>query len=444
MDRVTALKQERAEIVTKGLALVDKAATENRRMTEEELAESATLRTSVENIDKEISAASFMQGEREKAEQASAEATRRAVEATTPLEDDKKKSAAPTPFKSLGDQLAAVATAGQNPHRIHQGLLDIQAVALGSSEGVESDGGFLVQTDYTNALLEEAHETGVLLGLTDQRPISANANGMKQNAVDETSRVDGSRMGGIRAFWTAEAAALTSAKPKFRQLELNLQKLTGLYYATDEELKDVTALAGNVTRWFGDEFGFKIDDALIRGVGAGMPLGILGHAGTISIAKEAGQAAATVIKANIEGMYARMFARSVPRATWFINQDVWPQLFELSVAVGVGGVPLFIPSNSMANAPFGTLLGRPIRPIEHCETLGTVGDIILADWNEYITIAKGGIEAASSIHVQFLTYETAFRFILRMDGQPKRNAPITPFKGTKTQAPFLTLATRGP
>lgn len=345
------------------------------------------------------------------------------------------------PFKTLGQQLAAVARAGQNPHATDPGLLQIQA-ALGLSEGVQSDGGFLIQPDFTGELLELAHETGQLYRRTDRRQISAESNGIKINAVDETSRVNGSRSGGIRAYWTAEAASLTSTKPAFRQMELSLQKLTGLYYATDEELKDVTALQSNVARWFGDEFGFKLDDAVFRGVGGGMPLGVLAHAGTVSVAKETGQAAATILKENIEKMYARMWAPSVPKAEWYINQDCWPQLFALSAVVGVGGTPVFIPANSMANAPFGALLGRPIMPIEQCETLGTVGDIVLADFSQYLTIEKGGLEAASSIHVQFLTDETVFRFILRADGQPKRNAALTPFKGTATQSSFITLATR--
>ena len=96
----------------------------------------------------------------------------------------------------------------------------------------------------------------------------------------------------------------------------------------------------------------------------------------------------------------------------------------------------------MSAAPFGTLLGRPILPLEQCQTVGTVGDIMLADWRQYLIIEKGGIEAASSIHVEFLTDQTVFRFILRMDGQPMRNAALTPFKGTLTQSSFVTLATR--
>src|SRR3990172_4314221 len=293
------------------------------------------------------------------------------------------------------------------------------------SEGVPSDGGFLVQTDVSGELVELAHQTSILFGRTDRRPISANANGIKINAIDETSRVDGSRQGGIQAYWGAEASSLTKSKPTFRQMELTLQKLTGLYYATDEELKDTTALAANGARWFGQEFGFKLDDAIFRGNGAGMPLGILGHAGTVSVAKETGQAAATVLKENIEKMWARVWPLSLPRGEWYINQDVWPQLFQLSQAVGVGGVPVYIPPGGMSAAPFGTLLGRPITPIEQCEALGTVGDIVFADFGEYLVIEKG-----------------TFRFILRADGQPKRNAPLTPYKGTNTQSSFVTLATR--
>jgi HK97 family phage major capsid protein len=350
--------------------------------------------------------------------------------------------ALPTPFRSLGEQLASVARAAQNPHATDQRLLDIQAAAAGASEGVASDGGFLVQTDFTGELLRLVHETGVLVRRVNHKPISANANGVKVNAVDESSRADGSRQGGVQAYWTGEAGSLIASKPKYRQMELNLQKLIGLYYATDELLMDTVALGAFAEEAFTEEFGFKIDDAIIRGTGAGMPLGILGHAGTVSVSKEGGQTAATIRKENVEKMFARMLTRSLMNSEWFINQSCWPQLFQLSQAVGVGGVPVFIPPGGMSAAPFGTLLGRPVTPIEQCSALGTVGDIIFADFGAYQMIDKGGIEAASSIHVQFLTDETVFRFILRTDGQPKRNAVLTPFKGSDTISSFLTLATR--
>jgi HK97 family phage major capsid protein len=349
----------------------------------------------------------------------------------------------PTPFKSLGQQLVSVMQAGQNPHATDQRLLDIQAAALGLNEGVPSAGGFLVQTDFAAELLKAVYATGILPGKTDRRPVSENANGMKINAIDETSRVDGSRQGGVQVYWTGEAGAFTSSKPTFRQIELTLNKLSGLYYATDEELRDTSNLEANVTAFFSEEFGFKLDDAIVRGSGAGQPLGFLGHAGTVSVAKETTQDAATILAENIQKMFSRLLPRSLGNAEWYINQACWPQLFQLAQAVGVGGVPVFLPPGGLSAAPFGTLLGRPITPIEHCAALGTVGDIMLADLSQYLMIEKGGLEAASSMHVQFLTDEMTFRFILRTDGQPKRNSVLTPYKGSDTLSAFVTLATRG-
>ena len=57
-------------------------------------------------------------------------------------------------------------------------------------------------------------------------------------------------------------------------------------------------------------------------------------------------------------------------------------------------------------------------------------------------IEKGGMESASSIHVKFTTDETAFRFVMRVDGQPTWNAALTPSNGSNTQSPFITLDTR--
>ena len=69
-------------------------------------------------------------------------------------------------------------------------------------------------------------------------------------------------------------------------------------------------------------------------------------------------------------------------------------------------------------------------------------DIILADLSQYQMIQKGGVQAASSIHVQFLTDETAYRFVYRVDGQPAWHDTLTPHKGSSPVSPFVALATR--
>ena len=48
----------------------------------------------------------------------------------------------------------------------------------------------------------------------------------------------------------------------------------------------------------------------------------------------------------------------------------------------------------------------------------------------------------SSIHVRFLYDENVFRFIYRCDGQPIWNKALTPYKGSSTVSPYVTLAKR--
>ena len=94
---------------------------------------------------------------------------------------------------------------------------------------------------------------------------------------------------------------------------------------------------------FSEEIGFKLDDSVVNGTGAGTPLGIMNAPCKVRVNKETGQAATTLVAENIEKMYARMYAPSVRSAVWLINQDVWPQIFQLHHVVGTGGVPMFIP-----------------------------------------------------------------------------------------------------
>jgi len=350
------------------------------------------------------------------------------------------KANMPTPYGDLGSQLKDVWSAAQGSQV--KNLQEIHKVAQGLGESIPSDGGFLVQTDQSDELLRNVTETGTLMARTRVIPISAGSDSIKINAIDETSRVDGSRWGGVRSFWADEGNSPTASKPKFRKIELGLKKLIAIAYATDELLQDTAALGSILNTGFAEEMGFKIDDAIINGDGAGKPLGILNAGATVSQAKESGQSANSVVAENVFNMWSRMWGRSRANSVWLINQDVEPQLFGLKIVVGTGGIPVYLPAGGLSSSPFGQLFGRPVIPQEQCPTLGTVGDIILADLSQYVMINKGGMNSASSLHVRFVNDEMAFRFTFRVDGQPAWNAPLTPAKGSNTLSPFITLATR--
>jgi len=368
----------------------------------------------------------------------------------TPVEDNTRG------FRTFGDYIQAVMLAGMprgevlaknslgeemRSGYVHPLLMEERDIS-GMSESLPQDGGYLVQTQYVDELLKKTYNTGVLAGKCRKFKIGPKSNSLKIPGIDETSRVDGSRWGGIRAYWQEEASEKEKSAPKFRIINLQLNKLVGLCYLTDELIQDTTALASLINETFAKEFAFKMDDAIINGNGVGQPLGLLSCNALVSVAKETGQVAKTFLAENVENMYARMFAPNLSNAVWYINQDVWPQIFQLHHAVGTAGVPLFIPGGGINKAPNGTLLGRPIQPIEHCQTLGTKGDVYFADLSEYLLADKGAMEGASSIHVRFIYDEQVLRFVYRLDGQPAWSAALTPYKGSNTQSPFIALDVR--
>lgn len=332
-----------------------------------------------------------------------------------------------------------------------------QIAPAGSSEMVPSDGGFLVYPDFVDQLLELVHQTGVIYPMVRHLPLSTFTNSVKIPAIDEQSRKDGYRNGGVQAFWENEAQQLTGSKPTFNLLELVCVKLTGLYYATNEVLADARLLGDFAMRAFGEEFGFKLDDGIIEGTGAGQLSGILNANCLITISKSQNQVAATVTYPNVLNMWGQMYARGRRTSVWLINQTVEQQLNQLSQVVGTGGVPVFLPVGSSAFSSAvaqlqcsadeiagmaGLLFNRPVYVIEQASVLGTVGDIILFDPTQYLMIDKGPIQAASSMHVRFLTDEMTYRWILRTQGNIWWKTSLSAFKGTTTYGPIVVLATR--
>ena len=425
MKKILEMKAKREDARLKAMAVLNKAEAEDRFLSEEE-------QKDIDKYEEEIRAWDESIGRAEKllAIEPEDRSSEKPEVKPTPAKDNEKR------FSSFGEQLMAAYRAAMPGGKVDERLTT--RAASGLNESTPSDGGFLVQQDFVTELLKRTYETGILASKVKKIPISTNANGMKINAIDEDSRANGSRWGGVQTYWEGEADEITASKPKFRQMELSLKKLTGLCYATDELLQDAAALEAVIRQAFAEEFGFKIDDAILSGSGEGEPLGILNSGAIVTVAKEASQTD-TITVENLIKMWNRLWSRSRANAVWYINQELEPYLYTLKI----GDKPVYIPAGGLSEKPYGTLFGRPVVPIEQCSAAGEVGDIILADIGQYILIDKGGIKSASSIHVRFLYDENVFRFIYRVDGKPIWTKPLTPYKGSATVSPFVTLAKRG-
>lgn len=426
MKKVLEMKAKREDARLKAMAVLNKAEAEDRFLTDEEQKEIDGYESEIRSWDESISRAEKLLA----IEPEDRSATEKPEVKPTPSKGEEKR------FATFGEQLLAAYRAAAPGGKVDERLTT--RAASGLNESTPSDGGFLVQQDFVTELLKRTYETGILASRAKKIPISTNANGMKINAVDEDSRANGSRWGGVQTYWEGEADELTGSKPKFRQLELSLKKLTGLCYATDELLQDAAALEAVIRQAFAEEFGFKIDDAILDGSGEGEPLGILNSGAIVKVEKEKDQTD-TITVENLIKMWNRLWARSRGNAVWYINQELEPYLYTLKL----GDKPVYIPAGGLSEKPYGTLFGRPVIPLEQCNAAGEVGDIILADIGQYLLIDKGGIKSASSIHVRFLYDENVFRFIYRVDGKPIWNKPLSPYKGSASVSPFVTLAKRG-
>ncbi|MBP2653346.1 MAG: phage capsid family protein [Firmicutes bacterium] len=407
--------------------IVNAAIAANRGMTAEEKAQYDALEIEIVNLEATIEA----QAQIEAREAALATP----VNQPTPAIEVKEKK-----WNQFGDFLQAVRAAGTPGGIIDNRLLyGVKASASGGSEAVNSDGGFLIDEQYVAELLTKVHDTSAIASRCRSIPIGPNANRIRMNGVDETSRANGSRWGGVQAYWTSEAETVASSKPKFKKIELNLDKLMALCYLTDELMEDAVALEAIIRQAFAEELAFKLDDAVLNGAGTGIPQGILKSDALVTVAAETSQDADTINHWNILKMYNRMYSRSRGNAVWFINQETEPQLETMTITVGTGGEVSPYAKEYMER---GTIKGRPVIPVEQCSALGTVGDIILADMSQYMIIDKGGVNAQSSVHVRFLYDENVMRFTYRVNGMPLWDTAVTPYKGSSTYSPFVALATR--
>jgi len=349
-------------------------------------------------------------------------------------------------FAHIGEFALSIYESGMpGRHMVDERLVKITAAATGMNQAQGSQGGFMVPPQFSMTLWDGMNEQpDNLMNLCDQYTVTGESLTFPANA--ETSRATGSRYGGVQGFWIAEAGQITSSIPKVRRMKLEPQELAVLVYVTDKLLNNAPAMEQYLRRAATDEIMFLVNDSIINGNGVGQPAGIISAAATISIAKETGQEANTIVLENVNKMYARCHARARKGAVWFINQDCEPQLEILSAVVGTGGIPVFLNVGSgfpnVAEAPQNRLKGKPLMPIEYCKTLGTKGDIILANLSYYALGVRGGIDEAMSMHLRFDFAETAFRFMFAVDGQPWLASAITPFNGTNTLSPMIVLDTR--
>lgn len=373
---------------------------------------------------------------------------------------DKKPAAAPkSGFANYGEFANAVRNACIGNGRDERLIRDS---ATGMNETTAAEGGYLVPPEYANEVMDFVETKSILY--PQARKVTIKGNRLVDNYINEATRTDpssGSRHGGIMAYWKAEAAQLAAVKAAIAQRETDAEKLTAYSPVTDELLADAPALEATLDNLVSKEFAFQLDDSILNGAGHNTyfePLGILNASNNalVTIAKESGQAAGTVVFENILKMFTAMIAQCRSNAKWYVNQDIEMQLMKMVMTTGelksngaskveditgTFGMPIYMFPGAYGNEN-GKLLGKDVVYLEQCSAPGTAGDIIFADMSQYLIVNRADITKQVSMHVRFDYDESVFKYTMRVGGRPEWMNKITPYKGSTQRSPYVTLAAR--
>jgi ATP-dependent Clp protease protease subunit len=117
------------------------------------------------------------------------------------------------------------------------------------------------------------HVAGVRRGQPDRRT-DRHATELNTMTLPTDMTTPWDSTGGIQAYWTGEAAAMTQSKPKLEEVT-SRPEAGVLVPVTEELLEDARRMDAYLRRKAPEKMDFKISDAIVRGNGAGMPLGFL-------------------------------------------------------------------------------------------------------------------------------------------------------------------------
>lgn len=303
----------------------------------------------------------------------------------------------------------------------------------GFNEAQDADGGIFLVDQIASGLLKTEASTAGFAASALNFPVAQLTYSM--NALVDKNHTT-SVSGGVTVSRLGEGVSPTKSKAAFEKVSWKVTKQGGYTDITEEMLEDAGALSSMIPMLFAQQFEFEAEaDFLYDGTGAGEPLAAL-HANNpaiLTVSKEVGQAADTIVLANLLKMRARIY--NYAQAFWYATHDIIPQIAQITL----GNSPIFLPSGTADVSD--TILGRPVKYTEHASALGDLNDIALVEPKQYGIANRRGVTSQSSIHVRFLQGETTLRFTKRNDGQPLWKSVLTPKKGN-TRSPFVNLEAR--
>jgi len=333
-------------------------------------------------------------------------------------------------FRSFEEFLQA-ALLNRNDERLHT-VAPSPGGTRDLSMGVGVAGGFLVPPQFAEMLEAITPQEAVVRPRATVIPAGDMPDASLTMPVMNQSGANGV-FAGMTGAWIAEAGEKPETQPIIAQVKLDPHEVAALVDVTDKLLRNnPTAVTMMLQTGFRDVILAMEDTAFISGNGVGRPLGFLGHASNINVARTG---AGAIVYADIVNMFWRMLKLGTGNPVWLAHPSTLPQLQVMASALG----QLVWQPSAREGAP-PTLMGYPVVINERQPVLGTVGDLMFCNLRYYLIKEGVGISIRDDGGVgDFKHNITCIKAFRSVDGQPWVAGPLLLEDGVTTVSPFVVL-----
>jgi HK97 family phage major capsid protein len=300
---------------------------------------------------------------------------------------------------------------------------EIRAFRASMVEGLGGSGGFSVPDQLAAKWLDDALPNEIVRPRATVWPMtSATRDVPGWDGADQSS----SLYGGFWMEFLAEEGTGSKQTGKLKKISLEAKKGAIFVDASSELVEDGLGFEAQLEMAVKKSLALGFDYYFLQGVGAGQPLGVLNADSIVTVDKESGQAADTVLYENVIKMFARMYPAGRSKAVWIANETCIPQLLGMSIDIGTGG-SLYQVINEK-NGQF-SIFGRPVIFSPSMPELGNANDIIFADLSQYAIGLRREMKLEKSNIPGWTEDLVSYRVLVRMDGLPTWDQAITPRNG---------------
>lgn len=442
------LRQKLGNLCDQQQAIVDKALSEGRAITEEEQKLFDELQTQIDGLANTIKLAEEMNSRTKELEKAAGQPWRPNGDPFVPgdySQNNKKMDDAG--FESLGEFIHAVRFGDP------KGRLESLPRGQGQGGGIEvpdafkaqimpwrfkaewrmdegASGGFAVPTQFRDDMLMLRPEAAIVR----QRATVIPAGEPPDTMITIPAFEQGAKgvFGGVEVYWIGEGEEKPETGAKLREVSLQPHEVAAHTVITDKLLRNWSAASSFISTLLSGAVVAAEDMAFLRGDGVAKPIGVLNGAGVIAVNRTA---ANDIQYVDIVNMLAKLLPESVSRAVWIANQGALPKIATLK---DPAGNYIYIGGDATRGIP-ATLAGIPIKFTGKTPTLGSKGDLMLVDFTYYLIKDGSGPFVAASEHVLFRQNKTVVKITWNVDGKGWVNEPLTLEDGVTKVTPYVVL-----